>query len=77
MAGRGELRHIPRGVYLATFGGSSRDFCDETPQIARQVSQLRKILSADFEHPQIEFGKYWSSCIKNQRFLEKNSADKN
>jgi hypothetical protein len=26
MAGRGELRHVPRGVYMATFGGSWRVF---------------------------------------------------
>jgi hypothetical protein len=57
MAGRGELRHVPRGVYLATFGRSWRVFSDETPQIESQVSQIRKILSADFEHPQIDFDK--------------------
>ena len=57
MAGRGELRHVPRGVYSTTFGGSWRVFSDESPQIERQVSQIRKILSADFENPQIDFDK--------------------
>ena len=45
MAVRGELRHVPRGVYSATFGGSWRDFSDETPQIASQVSQMIQKLS--------------------------------
>ena len=57
LAGRGELRHVPRGVYLATFGGSWQVFSDESPQIERQVSQIRKILSADFDNPQIDFEK--------------------
>jgi hypothetical protein len=44
-------------VYLATFGGSWQVFSDESPQIERQVSQIRKILSADFDNPQIDFEK--------------------
>jgi hypothetical protein len=57
MAGRGELRLVPRGVYSMSFGRSWQVFSDESPQIERQVSQIRKILSADFENPQIDFDK--------------------
>jgi hypothetical protein len=51
MAGRGELRHVPCGVYSATFGGSWQVFSDESPQIENQVHSYEKFYIADFEHP--------------------------
>jgi hypothetical protein len=37
-----ELRHVPRGLFSATFGGSWRVFNDESLQIASQLLQIHE-----------------------------------